>query len=230
MKIVIAAAMKEELLPFRELYQTELVIQRGKTVVEKVIGSAKHTLILVETGIGKVNAAASASLVCEIFHPDIIINTGSAGGFSEEITIGDVVYGTELIYSDVDATGFDYAYGQVPKMPKSYLLDQKWSKLIGQLKQPETYKLHKGQIVTADSFMSEKSVVKTIKKRFKHALASDMESTAIAQVSQFYQIPVLNIRGVSDIAGKEAAVSFDAHLNQAAIHAFEQIQKVINLL
>lgn len=230
MKIVIAAAMKEELAPFRKKYQTELVIQRGKTIIEKVTDSTKHTLILVETGIGKVNAAAATSLVFEALGADVMINTGSAGGFSEKLAVGDVVYGIELMYSDVDATGFDYTYGQVPQMPQSYPLSQTWVNLFDSLNQPESYQLHKGLMLTADSFMSEPSFVKKINEHFPKALASDMESTAIAQVSEFYQVPVLNIRGISDIAGKEAAASFDLHLNQAAIHAFEQTEKIICLL
>ncbi|MTD41480.1 5'-methylthioadenosine/adenosylhomocysteine nucleosidase [Erwinia sp. CPCC 100877] len=230
MKIVIATAMKEELAPFRRRYQTETVFQRGKTVIEKVVHPSKIELFLMETGIGKVNAAASASLVCERIEPELIINTGSAGGFSDQLAIGDVVYATDLLYSDVDATGFDYEYGQVPQMPASYPLAVDWQTLIDSLRQPESYRIHKGLIVTADSFMSEAAVVKTIKKRFPKALASDMESTAIAQISHFYKVPVLNIRGISDIAGQAAAVSFETYLDKAAQHTFEQTEQFLQFI
>jgi adenosylhomocysteine nucleosidase len=229
-KIVIATAMKEELAPFRSKYQTELMLERGKIVMQKVVQSTKNELFLMETGIGKVNAAAAASLACEQIKPELIINTGSAGGFSDQVAIGDVVYATDLLYSDVDATGFDYAYGQVPQMPASYPLASEWQQLIDSLHRPAAYQLHKGLIVTADSFMSEPTAVKTFKKRFPKALASDMESTAIAQIGQFYGVPVLNIRGISDIAGQAAATSFDAYLDQAAQHAFEQTEQFLQLV
>lgn len=227
MKIIVATAMKEELAPFRNKYQTELLLKRGKTVIERVAYPAKKDLFLMETGIGKVNAAAAASLVCEQIKPELIINTGSAGGFSDQVAIGDVVYGTNLLYSDVDATGFDYAYGQVPQMPASYPLAFEWQQFIDSVPRPSAYQLHRGLIVTADSFMSDPTIVKILKKRFPEALASDMESTAIAQISHFYNVPVLNIRGISDLAGQAAAASFATYLDQAALHAFEQTEQFL---
>ncbi|MEI5989362.1 MTA/SAH nucleosidase [Enterococcus termitis] len=230
MKIAIAAAMQEELAPFRGSYQVDLLLRRGKTVIEEVVGQPGYSLFLVETGIGKVNAAASASLVCETIRPDVIINTGSAGGFLGEVEIGDVVYGTTLTYSDVDATGFDYVFGQVPQMPIDYRLSQKWLAIFESLEKPKAYGLHKGLIVTADSFMSEAGFVTKVKALFPEAKASDMESTAIAQVASFYDIPVVNIRGISDIAGVEAAESFDNHLEKAALHAFQETKRFIQIV
>ncbi|ALS01411.1 5'-methylthioadenosine nucleosidase [Enterococcus silesiacus] len=230
MKIVIAAAMQEELEPFRDSYRLQSILKRGKTVIEEVLDQPGCALFLVETGIGKTNAAASTSLLCETIQPDVIINTGSAGGFLGEVEIGDVVYGTKLTYSDVDATGFDYTFGQVPQMPSDYPLSQKWLKIFDSLEHPSDYSLHKGVIVTSDSFMSELEFVKKVKERFPKVKASDMESTAIAQVASFYEIPVVNIRGISDIAGVKAAESFDTHLGKAALHAFQETKRLIQIL
>ena len=230
MKIAIAAAMKEELAPFREQYRVNRLIKRGKTVIEEVYFAESETsLYIVETGIGKANAAAAASILCEAHRPELIINTGSAGGFSEQLKIGDVVFATSLTYSDVDATGFDYVYGQVPQMPSHYLLENS-SIYFDLLSFSTRYKLHKGLIVTSDSFMSDKKTVEAIKQRFPGVLASDMESTALAQVAYFYEIPVLNIRGISDIAGQDAAHSFDENIDTAAFHAFEQTTKLVDQL
>ncbi|ALS35665.1 adenosylhomocysteine nucleosidase [Enterococcus rotai] len=230
MKIVIAAAMEEELEPFRGSYRLQSIVKRGKTVIEEVLDQPSYSLFLVETGIGKANASASASLLCETIQPDVIINTGSAGGFLGEVEIGDVVYGTKLTYSDVDATGFEYKLGQVPQMPSDYVLNQKWVEIFDSLEKPKGYSLHKGLIVTADSFMSEPSFVTKVKEAFPKARASDMESTAIAQIANFYDIPVVNIRGISDIAGIKAAESFDNHLDTAALHAFQETNRLIQLL
>ena len=228
MKIAIVAAMKEELAPFRKAYQGKIVVSRGKTIIEEILG-AKTTLYIVETEIGKANAAAASSILCENYPPDLISNTGSAGGFSKKLEIGDVVFATRLSYSDVDATCFDYVYGQVPQMPSQYVIENE-SKYFDLFSSPIDYKLHNGLIVTSDSFMNDKKTVETIRQRFPDILASDMESTALAQIAQFYEIPVLNIRGISDISGQDAAHSFDRHINLAALHAFEQTKVLVDQL
>ncbi|PZL76925.1 5'-methylthioadenosine/S-adenosylhomocysteine nucleosidase [Enterococcus plantarum] len=230
MIIVIAAAMQEELVPFRDTYRIQSILKRGKTVIEEVLDQPDYSLFLAETGIGKANAAASASLLCEMIQPDVIINTGSAGGFLGEVEIGDVVYGTKLAYSDVDATGFDYTFGQVPQMPRDYRLSQRWLEIFNYLEKPSNYDLYNGLIVTSDSFMSESAFVTKVKEHFPEVKASDMESTAIAQVASFYDIPVLNIRGISDIVGSEAAESFEIHLRKAALHAFQETKRLIRVL
>lgn len=230
MKIVIAAAMQEELAPFRAHYLHKSYFKRGKTVIETVLSEKNVTIFLVETGIGKVNAAATTSLLCETIQPTIIINTGTAGGFSEEVTIGDVVLATHSSYSDVDATGFGYRYGQVPQMPENYFLTPKWRTYFYGLSEPVNYRLRQGLVVTADSFMDNQQLIERTKKYFPEALASDMESTAILQVATFYQIPVLNIRGISDMVGQKAVTSFHQNVNLAALHAFEQVKRVIEAL
>lgn len=222
MRIAIAAAMEEELAPFRAHYESHHSFVRGKTKIEEIGDGKRGGLLLVETGIGKVNAASATSLLCDRYRPDIIINTGSAGGFSEKLSVGDVVVGSQFRYSDVDATGFDYQLGQVPQMPASYTVAEKWLTLQPLLVKDKDYQIHHGLIVTADSFMSNHQQVEAIKAAFPTAIASDMEGTAIAQVASFYDIPVLNIRGISDIAGSEAAKAFDANIDLAARHAFDQ--------
>lgn len=226
MKIAILAAMKEELAPFRDFYHPTPTFTRGKCEIESATFN-EHTILLVETGIGKVNAAFTTTLLCEKFEPDLIINTGSAGGFSTDLNVGDVIFANQLIYSDVDATAFDYADGQVPQMPAFYSLD---NSLSTSTDLNTDYQVHEGLILTSDSFMSHPDLVNSIKIRFPLALASDMESTAIAQVAAFFHIPLLNIRGISDIAGVNAAETFDAELNKAATNAFDEVQKICQSL
>lgn len=84
-----------------------------------------------------------------------------------EVEIGDVVYGSRLSYSDVDATGFDYIFGQVPQMPSEYSLNQDWLTLFDSLDSSKDYSIHKGLIVTSDSFMSQLDLVKRVKGFFQ---------------------------------------------------------------
>ena len=223
MKIAIIAAMTEELAPFRQHYATEQLWQKGKTSIEKV----SEQLYLVASGIGKVNASATTAWLNEKIKPDLIINTGTTGSFSEQLALGSVICSREFIYSDVDATGFDYAFGQVPQMPASYLVDVRYLKLVEKISKEKNLSVAFGTIVTSDSFMSNTQTVANIKKQFPGLLGSDMESCAIAQVAAFYAIPVLNIRGISDHVGQDAPVTFNATVACAASQVFEVVKAVV---
>lgn len=225
MKVVVSAAMKEELAPFRNEFPTEEILSIGKTRLEKVIRNDVLDLYLLETGIGKVNTAFSATLLHQQLAVDLVINTGSAGSLSENVKVGDVVLSTSLTYSDVDATGFGYEIGQVPQMPSCYE-----TKRFEELHIKGDFAYHYGLIVTADSFMDDQVRVNQVKKNFPLGLASDMESTAIAQVSTFYEVPILNIRGISDIAGKKTVATFNENLDVAAKNSSQVVLHLIESL
>jgi adenosylhomocysteine nucleosidase len=213
MKVVVSAAMKEELAPFRNKFATEEILSIGKTRLEKVIRNDVLDLYLLETGIGKVNAAFSATLLHQQLAVDLVINTGSAGSLSENVKVGDVVLSTSLTYSDVDATGFGYEIGQVPQMPSCYE-----TKRFEELHIKGDFAYHYGLIVTADSFMDDQVRVNQVK------------NTAIAQVSTFYEVPILNIRGISDIAGKKTVATFNENLDLAAKNSSQVVLHLIESL
>ncbi len=184
-------------------------------------------VVLLKSGIGKVNAAMAATIMHERYQPSRVINTGSAGGFHEDLTIGDIVISTEVVHHDVDATAFDYDYGQLPGMPSAYKADkeliQRVMKALEQLELP--YK--KGLIATGDSFMEDQERVGFVRHKFKGLLAAEMEAAAIAQVCYQYNIPFVIIRALSDIAGKSSSVSFEAFLEKAAKNAADLIITMI---
>lgn len=234
MKIAIVAAMREELEPFRAAFSSKaLVFEKGPIQIEQ----AGDSLLLVRSGIGKANAACASVFLCEKFAPDLIINTGTTGSFNQEAHLGDVVVSPTFRYSDVDATGFDYAWGQVPQMPVDYPVDKDLlEQVIAIVKgQATDYNVHEGFIATSDSFMSSVDNVAAIREKLPHIFASDMESAALAQVASFYNIPIVNIRGISDHAGGNAAELFDETLELAAhhasvsvIHLVQQLQASVN--
>ena len=82
-----------------------------------------NLVVLVKSGIGKVNAAMTTTILIERFQPSHIINTGSAGGFDNSLEVGDVVVGKQLVYHDVDVTAFNYEFGQVPQLPPTFKSD-----------------------------------------------------------------------------------------------------------
>ena len=70
------------------------------------VNLAGKRMVLVLSGIGKVNAAVSTSWVIHQFAPDCVINTGSAGGLGQGLKVGDVVIGETVAHHDVDVTAF----------------------------------------------------------------------------------------------------------------------------
>lgn len=222
MRIAIITAMEEEITPFRSQAQITARTQVGKVIIEEAVYRGK-ALILVESGIGKVNAAVATTLLIERYQPDLILNSGSAGAFGAGLSVGNVVVATQYIYGDVDATCFGYEPGQVPQMPASYDLD---AVLLDQARRVAAaaelqYSLDFGLVLTLDSFMSEPERVEGIKSTFPAAKVSDMEGLGIVQAAAQYGIPVLAVKAVSDIAGHGGvtANSFDDNLDAVAAHA-----------
>lgn len=186
-----------------------------------------ENVILLKSGIGKVNAAMATTIMHERYKPTHVINTGSAGGFNENLEIGDIVISTKVVHHDVDATGFDYQYGQVPGMPLFYHADRALiDYAILALKELDL-SFKQGLIATGDAFMDDEARVRFVKQHFSSLLAAEMEASAIAQVCYQYNIPFVVIRALSDIAGKHSSISFEAFLEKAARNAADLIITMI---
>ncbi|WP_085991833.1 5'-methylthioadenosine/S-adenosylhomocysteine nucleosidase [Oceanobacillus senegalensis] len=189
-----------------------------------------HHVVLLKSGIGKVNAAMATTIMHERYAPSHVINTGSAGGFSKKLEVGDVVLSSKVVHHDVDVTAFDYEYGQVPGLPSMYEADSYLvSKAISAVNQLKL-NYEEGIIATGDSFMEDPNRVAFVREKFPSMIASEMEAAAVAQVCHQYGKPFVIIRALSDIAGKESSVSFDAFLDKAAKNAAELIMTMIKFM
>lgn len=215
MKIGIIAAMEEEKKLLEECMNLDEVVEIAGW--KYLIGHlAKHEIVLVQSGIGKVMSAIVATTLIETFHVNFIINTGSAGGLHPKLRIGDIVVGKELAYSDVDVTAFGYVYGQLPQQPARYDAGEKYIQLAKQAAKRVDLTAYEGLIVTADSFIHEKEQYQKIQHHFPDVWATEMEGAAISQVGHVFQIPVLVIRAISDIPmSGTSAVSFDEFIIEA---------------
>ncbi|MGD6876497.1 5'-methylthioadenosine/S-adenosylhomocysteine nucleosidase [Bacillus infantis] len=230
MKIAIIGAMEEEVTLLRE----NISEAAAETIAGCEFTSGKMDgaeVILLRSGIGKVNAAMSSAILLERFKPDYIINTGSAGGFNPELNVGDVVISTEVRHHDVDVTAFGYEYGQVPQLPAAFEADQDLIRIAedcaSEISDIQTVR---GLIATGDSFMSDHERVEAIRTKFTDLQAVEMEAAAIAQVSHQFGTPFVVIRSLSDIAGKESDVSFDQFLEKAALHSANLVMKIVSSL
>jgi adenosylhomocysteine nucleosidase len=232
MKIAIIGAMEEEV----ELLKGKL---SDATVYEKAgceftTGKmAEHDIVLLKSGIGKVNAAVGTTLLIEGHQPDVVINTGSAGGFQQSLNVGDIVISTEVRYHDVDATTFGYEYGQVPRMPAFY---QPAEKLIATAEKSaemlEGLQVVKGLITSSDSFMDSAERVQFVKEKFPNVYAAEMEAGGIAQVCYQFDVPFVIIRSLSDIAGKDddSRQTYEQFLEKASVNSANLVINMVNAL
>ena len=162
----------------------------------------KHNIVLMQCGIGKVNAAVGTTLLIRHFAPDCIISTGCAGGIDECLNVMDVVVSRELVYHDVDCgVTLGCELGQVQGLPLRFQGDTRLVEAATKL-ETNTH-IHAGLICTGDQFITSRKALDKIKQNFPDGLAVDMESAAIAQVCYLQGVPFVSFRVISDTPGAD---------------------------
>lgn len=163
-----------------------------------------NEVILLQCGIGKVNAAMGVTLLIDRFQPNAIISTGVAGGIDNVLHVMDVVVSTQTVYHDMWC-GPGNVWGQVQGLPER--LDSSSEMLEVARSINGSTHIHTGLICTGDLFVSKDEEQQRIKALYPEALAVDMESCAIAQVCFNYNIPFISFRIISDTPGHADNVS-----------------------
>lgn len=208
-KIGIIGAMEEEVKRLKE----HMVDVNIKTIASMEFNEGRFegtTLVVVRSGIGKVNAALCTQILVDKYEVDLVINTGVAGSLRNEINIADIVLSTDALQHDVDATGFGYDVGVIPRMEQSTF--QADSQLVELAKKvcKEVLPLmgiHTGRIVSGDQFVSD-SVKKDWLVNTFDGYCTEMEGAAIAQAAYLNRIPFLIIRAISDKADNSAEMAY----------------------
>ncbi len=223
MKIGIIGAMPQEIKILTETMQNSSTWEQAGLVfyAGDITG---QEVVVVESGIGKVLASLTASLLIQHYDIDCLINTGSAGGIGRDLAVGDVVISEKLAYHDVDATGFGYAYGQIPGgMPLYYEADGELIAAMKQAAEKNGQAVKTGLIVTGDAFIDDPQKIQAILAHFPDALACEMEGAAIAQTAQQFDVPFLVVRAMSDNGNHEATQSFDEFIDEAGHRSAQMV-------
>ncbi|RUL57081.1 MULTISPECIES: 5'-methylthioadenosine/S-adenosylhomocysteine nucleosidase [Lysinibacillus] len=230
MKIAVIGAMEQEV----ELLRNALSNPQVTTIANSEYTSGTYEnkeVVLLKSGIGKVNAAMSTTILLHEFKPDVVINTGSAGGYDAALEVGAIVISDEVRHHDVDVTIFNYEMGQVPQMPPAFKADAELMKLAEEaVDEIGEHQYGVGLICSGDSFMNDPQRVEKVRTYFPQMKAVEMEAAAVAQVCYQFNTPFVVIRALSDIAGKESNISFDEFLPVAAKHSTEIVLKTIEKL
>jgi adenosylhomocysteine nucleosidase len=192
-------------------------------------------VVLLRCGIGKVNAAVGCAILINRFNPQMVINTGSAGGIDPALKFGDAILATGLLYHDVDLTAFKYSPGQIPgqapvfPIPDSLVsrAERAVDELKGEGVLPGDFNYVRGLIASGDVFMHEPDKIARVRRIFPEVRAVEMESAAIAHTCSLFQTPGLIIRALSDIAGAESPMTSVEFLPVAAKHSSEIVRRII---
>lgn len=213
MKIGVLSAMSKEHVQLTTLLKDAHTEHDGN--FEFTIGSlGANTLILMQCGIGKVNAAVGTTSLIRRYEPDCIISTGCAGGIDESLNVMDVVVSTFTVYHDVIFPGCEP--GQLQGMPTRFRSEEELVEVARTVNRPShgemvispSCKIVPGLICSGDQFISDHSQLQRIKAQFPETLAVDMESAAIAQTCYLHKVPFVSFRVLSDTPGA------DQHLEQ----------------
>ena len=194
MKIGIIAAMESEIRYIIDSLENKKVNNIcGVEVYEGNINN--HQVVVSKSGVGKVNSAINTTLLINNFKPELVINSGIAGG-SKELQTADLIIADKLTYSDFDCQVFNYKFGQVPGMPEYYYCDLKYKEMLEKYLKNNNIEFKNSMVLTADSFrLSEKEIRNNVTSSF----ATEMEGTSIAQTCYKLHTPFLSFRIISDI-------------------------------
>lgn len=228
-KIAIIGAMPQEVEILRNLMLEAKVTEIANCkIFEGKINN--RPVAVLQSGIGKVAAAMGTTLLIQLFKPDMIINTGSAGGLDANLNVGDVIISTEVRHHDVDVTAFGYEKGQLPANPAAFLPNAELVEVAKKQAKKLGLNAVSGLICSGDAFINGAEKIAQIRADFPQVAAVEMEAAAIAQVCHAMNVPFVVVRAISDVADKESHLSFDEFLPLAAEKSSEMVLAMLNNL
>ncbi len=224
----IIGAMDEEVLKLKEK-MTDVTV-RTKASMEFYQGFIEgKEIVVVRSGIGKVNAAICAQILVDDYEVSKIINTGIAGSLKNEINIGDIVLSTDALQHDVEAIAFGYPVGQIPRMDVLFFeADKALCELAYECCREVNpdIEVFKGRVVSGDQFISSKEKKDWLVENFS-GYCTEMEGAAIAHTAYLNKTPFLIIRAISDKADDSAHMDYPEFEAKAITHSVNLMMEMI---
>ena len=228
MSIGIIVATIEELIETKKIMKSleekkyyNLTFYTGKINEENTV--------LVQCGIGKVNAARTTQFMIDKFNVEKIINIGAAGGINPDLKVKDIVIGDKLVQYDFDISeGGNYEKGEIQGIGKFIESDKELVELCKKILENRKnldFNIKIGTIATADIFCTDLEIAKKTRKEF-NAECVEMEGAAIAQVCFLDKIPFLVIRGISDTPNGNNGIDYEMYCQEAARQATELLDEI----
>lgn len=230
-KIGIIGAMELEVEELKsKMTASQIVKKAGMEFFEGVLSGTN--VVIVKSGVGKVNAALCVQILADVFSVTHVINTGVAGSLNAKLDIGDILISKDAIHHDVDATIFGYALGEVPQLGvREFPADDTLINLAQSSCEEVNPDLHTlvGRVVSGDQFISSKEVKNHLISDFQGDCA-EMEGAAIAHGAYLNQIPFVILRAISDKADDSAEMDYPVFEREAAKHCARLVENMVGKL
>ncbi len=227
MKIGVITAMQSE---YDHIYSLldGVEMERGGLFSYAVGRIGDNAIVLMQSGIGKVNSSLGAAELITLHSPDCIISSGVAGGIDPALSVMDIVVSTRCCYHDVWC-GEPNAKGQVQGLPLYFESSAKLVECATAIKPSNGSAIHSGTITSGDQFITDRATLDTIKATHPDALAVDMESTSIAQCCHLYGVSFVSIRVVSDTpaATDNHSEQYENFWGEIANRSFTALERVL---
>lgn len=226
--IGIIGAMEEEVAHLKEAMQVEKTVERAAMTFVKGKLDGKD-VVVVRSGIGKVNAGICAQILADLFEVDTLINTGVAGSLDAALDIGDIVISTDAVQHDMDVSALGDPVGQIPRMDTfAFPADERLVQLAVQANEEANPDIHTftGRVVSGDQFVSDGAVKERLVTQFQ-AKCTEMEGAAIAQAAYLNKISCVIIRAISDKADNSSTMDYAAFEKRAITHTVRLVRNLM---
>ena len=189
-------------------------------------------VVIVQCGIGKVNAGICVQILADRFQVDAVINTGVAGSLRAEINIGDIVVSTDACEHDMDVTALGYKQGIIPQMKESFFkADRQLVEAAIEVCREVNpdINVYEGRVLSGDQFISGEEIKNKLIDLFD-GFCTEMEGAAIAHAAFLNEIPYVVIRAISDKADGSAHMDYPEFERAAAAHSAKLVENLVKRL
>ncbi len=227
-KIGIIGAMELEVKELKEAMTVSEITKKAN--MEFFEGTLNNVpVVIVQSGIGKVNAALCTQILADLFQVTHIINTGVAGSLNVALDIGDILISRDALHHDMDVTIFGYQLGEVPQMGRrEFPADERLAKLAKEACEKVNPDIHAilGRVVSGDQFISGNEIKEKLIQEYQGDCA-EMEGASIAHGAYLNNIPFVIIRAISDKADNSAEMDYPAFEAAAAKHSAALVKELV---
>jgi len=230
-KIGIIGAMELEVEALKaRLAQPVITTRAGMQFYEGTLNGA--AVVVVQCGVGKVNAALCVQILADLFSVTHIINTGVAGSLNAKLDIGDILVSSDALQHDMDVSPLGYAPGQIPGLDRlAFAADETMVQLALEAcaQVNPDIRAMAGRVVSGDQFISDNGVKERLISLF-HGDCAEMEGASIAQGAWLNGIPFVVVRAISDKADGSAEMDYPTFEHAAAQHSARLVEALVGKL
>ena len=227
-KIGIIGAMELEVEALKEQMDVKNIIEKASMKFYEGTLRSKD-VVIVQCGIGKVNAGICVQILADLFQVDAVINTGVAGSLRAEINIGDIVVSTDACEHDMDVTALGYKQGIIPQMKESFFkADRQLVEAAIEVCREVNpdINVYEGRVLSGDQFISGEEIKNKLIDLFDGS-CTEMEGAAIAHAAFLNEIPYVVIRAISDKADGSAHMDYPEFERAAAAHSAKLVENLV---